>query len=362
MIPGNGERLFALVLFELWQREDWGAFVKILVTGGVGYIGSHACVALLQAGHDVVVLDNLCNSQLAVLQAVEAIAGRHVEFVEGDVRNAALLQQVFSDHRFDAVIHFAGLKAVGESVMQPLDYYAYNVTGTLTLLAAMDAAGVRTLLFSSSATVYGNAQIMPLTEAHVLLPATNPYGRSKLMVEWLLADLVLADPAWCIACLRYFNPVGAHESGLIGEAPCGVPNNLMPYLADVAAGLRESLAIFGGDYPTPDGTGVRDYIHVMDLVEGHVAALKYLKNHSGLHTFNLGAGRGVSVLELVRAFETSTGRPVPFVIGPRRVGDVAACWADATRAYALLGWRAQRTVEDMCRDTWRWVSEGRGND
>jgi UDP-glucose 4-epimerase len=333
--------------------------VKILVTGGVGYIGSHACVVLLQAGYDVVVLDNLNNSQINVLQAVEAIAGRQVEFIEGDVRDAALLQQLFSTHKFDAVIHFAGLKAVGESVMQPLDYYANNVTGTLTLLAAMDVASVKTLIFSSSATVYGNVQTMPLTEAHELLPATNPYGRSKLMVEWLLADLVVANPAWHIACLRYFNPVGAHESGLIGEAPCGVPNNLMPYLSDVAFGLRESLTIFGGDYPTPDGTGMRDYIHVMDLVEGHVAALKYLKNHSGLHTFNLGTGRGLSVLELVRAFETSTGQAVPFVIGPRRVGDVAACWADATSAYALLGWHTQRTLEDICRDTWRWVSEGR---
>lgn len=333
--------------------------MRLLVTGGVGYIGSHACVVLLQAGHDLVVLDNLCNSQLTVLQAIEAIAGRPVKFFEGDVRDTALLQQVFSTYSFDAVIHFAGLKAVGESVEQPLDYYANNVTGTLTLLAAMKAANVKTLIFSSSATVYGNAQTMPLTEAHELLPATNPYGRSKLMVEWLLADLVRANPDWRIACLRYFNPVGAHKSGLIGEVPRGVPNNLMPYLADVAVGLRETLTIFGGDYPTPDGTGVRDYIHVMDLVEGHAAVLKYLENHNGLHTFNLGTGRGVSVLELVHAFEKSTDQPVPFIIGARRVGDVAACWADASRAHDRLGWRAQRTVEDMCRDTWRWVSEGR---
>ena len=333
--------------------------MQILVTGGVGYIGSHACVVLLQAGHDVIVLDNLSNSQINVLQAVEAIAGRQVEFIEGDVRDSALLKHMFSKHKFDAVIHFAGLKAVGESTMQPVDYYANNVTGTLTLLAAMDGANVKTLIYSSSATVYGNVQTMPLTEAHELLPATNPYGRSKLMVEWLLSDLVIADPFWHIACLRYFNPVGAHQSGLIGEAPYGIPNNLMPYLSDVAVGLRESLTIFGDDYPTPDGTGIRDYIHVMDLVEGHLSALKYLKNHSGLHTFNLGTGRGLSVLELVRAFETSTGQAVPFVIGPRRMGDITLCWADATSAYALLGWRAQRSLDDMCRDTWRWVSKGR---
>lgn len=332
--------------------------MKILVTGGVGYIGSHACVVLLQAGHDLVVIDNLKNSQINALQSVESITGRKVEFNEGDIRDVVLLQHLFSTHKFDSVLHFAGLKAVDESIINPLDYFANNVAGTLSLLAAMDYANVKTLIYSSSATVYGSAQTMPLTETQQLLPATNPYGRSKLMVEWLLSDLVIANPDWHIACLRYFNPVGAHESGLIGEAPCGVSNNLMPYLSDVAVGLKKSLTIFGDDYPTPDGTCIRDYIHVMDLVDGHVAALNYLNNHSGLHTFNLGTGRGLSVLELLRAFETSTGQSIPFVFGPRRVGDVAACWADATSAQTLLGWCAQRSLEDICCDTWRWVSKG----
>ena len=327
--------------------------MRILVTGGTGFIGSHTCVALLAEGHEVVVLDNLSNSQEKVAEQVEKIAGRRVTFVLGDVRDTDFLARVLSEHAIDAVIHFAGLKAVGESVAQALRYYDWNIGGTISLCKAMAAAGVKTLIFSSSATVYGDPASLPIREDFPR-SATNPYGASKLMIEDILADLVTSDSEWRIARLRYFNPVGAHESGLIGESPNGIPNNLMPYVAQVADGQRQCLSVFGGDYPTPDGTGVRDYIHVMDLAEGHVAALEYLKRESGLLTVNLGTGRGYSVLEMIKAFEKVSGRPVPYTIVERRPGDVAACYADPSLAEKLLGWRASRGIDEMCRDAWHW--------
>ena len=304
---------------------------KILVTGGTGYIGSHACVALIEAGHDVVILDNLCNSSAQVLTRLERITGREPVFVQGDVRDRDCLDQIFADYSIGAVMHFAGLKAVGESVNSPLEYYDNNVAGTLTLLAAMAHALVKTLIFSSSATVYGDPASVPIAEDFPC-SATNPYGRSKLMVEEILADWLLANPAWSVGRLRYFNPVGAHPSGLIGEDPLGTPNNLMPFVAQVAVGRQDSLYVFGDDYPTPDGTGVRDYIHVMDLVEGHVAALAYIRRQSGLHTVNLGTGQGVSVLDMVKAFEQASGRTIPYKIVERRPGDIAECWAQPSLA------------------------------
>ena len=325
----------------------------ILVTGGTGYIGSHTCVALLQAGRDVLLLDNLCNSQADVVDRLATLCGRRPEFVVADVRDAAALDEVFDRHTIRAVIHFAGLKAVGESVAQPIEYYDNNVHGTLQLVAAMRRASVKTLVFSSSATVYGNPATLPIREDFPR-SATNPYGRSKLIVEDILADLSSAEPDWRIARLRYFNPVGAHSSGLIGEAPQGTPNNLMPYIAQVATAQRASLNIWGNDWPTPDGTGVRDYIHVVDLAEGHLAALDYLEKHAGLLTVNLGTGRGYSVLEMVRAFEQASGRPIPYNVAPRRQGDIAQCWADPTLARQLLGWQARRGVDEMCADAWRW--------
>ena len=326
---------------------------KILVTGGAGYIGSHACVALIEAGHSVVILDNLCNSSAQVLTRLERITGREPVFVQGDVRDRDCLDQIFSDYSIAAVMHFAGLKAVGESVNSPLEYYDNNVTGTLTLLAAMAHALVKTLIFSSSATVYGDPASVPIAEDFPC-SATNPYGRSKLMVEEILADWLVANPAWSVGRLRYFNPVGAHPSGLIGEDPLGTPNNLMPFVAQVAVGRQDSLYVFGDDYPTPDGTGVRDYIHVMDLVEGHVAALAYIQRQSGLHTVNLGTGQGVSVLDIVKAFEQASGRTIPYEIVERRPGDIAECWAQPSLAEQLLGWKASRTLEQMCEDAWRW--------
>ena len=325
----------------------------ILVTGGTGYIGSHTCVALLQAGRDALLLDNLCNSQADVVDRLATLCGRRPEFVVADVRDAAALDEVFDRHTIRAVIHFAGLKAVGESVAQPIEYYDNNVHGTLQLIAAMRRASVKTLVFSSSATVYGNPATLPIREDFPR-SATNPYGRSKLIVEDILADLSSAEPDWRIARLRYFNPVGAHSSGLIGEAPQGTPNNLMPYIAQVATGQRASLNIWGNDWPTPDGTGVRDYIHVVDLAAGHLAALDYLEKHAGLLTVNLGTGRGYSVLEMVRAFEQASGRPIPYNVAPRRQGDIAQCWADPTLARQLLGWQARRGVDEMCADAWRW--------
>ncbi|MHB1566880.1 MAG: UDP-glucose 4-epimerase GalE [Acidiferrobacter sp.] len=327
---------------------------RILVTGGTGYIGSHACVALLRAGFEVVVVDNLSNSHRSVVAHIAALGARPLRFVDADVRDIAALRAVFADTPIDAVIHFAGLKAVGESTAAPLRYYDNNVQGTLCLCQAMAEANVRTLIFSSSATVYGRAETLPLHEG-CALGASNPYGWSKIMVEQILTDLHAADPMWRIGNLRYFNPVGAHESGLIGEDPRGLPNNLMPYICQVAAGGLPRLTVFGDDYPTPDGTGVRDYIHVVDLVEGHIAALRYLFAHEGLMTVNLGTGRGTSVLELVHAFAAASGRPVPYVIGPRRPGDIAACWADVTRAQDLLQWRARFDITAMCRDAWRWT-------
>ena len=327
--------------------------MHILVTGGTGFIGSHTCVALMAAGHETTVIDNLANSQREVLDRVEKIAGRRPVFLEGDVRDKILLRQIFAQRPVDAVIHFAGLKAVGESVMQPLRYYDWNVGGTLALCEVMSEVGVKTLVFSSSATVYGDPASLPIREDFPR-SATNPYGASELMLEDILADLSKADDTWRIARLRYFNPVGAHESGLIGETPNGIPNNLMPYVAQVAVGQREFLSVFGADYPTPDGTGVRDYIHVMDLAEGHVAALDSLKRDGGLQTFNLGTGCGYSVLDMVRAFEKASGRSIPYRLVARRSGDVAACYADPAYAAQRLGWRAKRGLDDMCRDAWRW--------
>lgn len=330
---------------------------QILLTGGSGYIGSHTVVQLLEAGAQVVILDNLCNSKREVINRIEKITGRRPEFVVGDIRDRALLRSIFNNHRIDSVIHFAGLKAVGESVEKPLDYYDNNVTGSLVLVEEMARVGVKTLVFSSSATVYGDPASVPIAEDFPLKPA-NPYGQSKLMIEDILRDLHKADDAWNIALLRYFNPVGAHESGLIGEDPCGIPNNLMPFVAQVAVGKREKLAVFGNDYPTPDGTGVRDYIHVDDLASGHLAAINALNQQSGLITVNLGTGRGYSVLEMIQAFEMASGKPVAFEIINRRPGDIAACYADPVKAKELLGWVAQYDIDRACVDAWRWQSMG----
>ena len=327
----------------------------ILVTGGAGYIGSHTVLALLQAGQPVVVLDNLSNASAEALARVERLAGHPAPLVVGDIRDAALLRRVLAEHRPCAVMHFAGLKAVGESVARPLEYYENNVTGTATLLRELAAAGVTRFVFSSSATVYGDPQALPITEDMPTAP-TNPYGRTKWMIEFMLEDLARADPRWAIGILRYFNPVGAHPSGLIGEDPRGVPNNLMPFVAQVAVGRRERLSVFGGDWPTSDGTGVRDYIHVVDLARGHLAALERTARTPGAFTVNLGTGHGHSVLEMVRAFEQASGRPVPVTIVERRPGDIAACWADPSRARALLGWQAELGLQAMCADAWRWQS------
>ena len=329
---------------------------SILVTGGAGYIGSHTVLLLLEAGHQVVVLDNLSNSSRESLNRVERLAGKAVAFVEGDIRDANCLDTLFSDYDIAAVIHFAGLKAVGESVAMPLSYYDCNVTGSLRLLEAMERAGVHTMVFSSSATVYGDPATVPIRE-NFPLSSTNPYGATKLHIEDMLRDLYRSNEKWKLALLRYFNPVGAHESGQIGEDPAGIPNNLMPYIAQVAVGKREKLGVFGGDYPTADGTGVRDYIHVMDLAQGHLAALEALDADGGLLTVNLGTGRGYSVLEMVTAFSQASGRPVPYEIVERRPGDVASCYADPAHANAVLGWEAQRGIEEMCEDHWRWQKQ-----
>lgn len=332
-----------------------GIAMRILVTGGLGYIGSHTCVELLEAGHEVVVLDNLSNSKASVLERIGRISGATAQLVRADVRDRAAVEALFAAQRIDAVIHFAGLKAVGESVEQPLRYYDNNIAGSLVLFESMAKFGVKTLVFSSSATVYGDPATVPIRE-HFPLSATNPYGRSKLMVEEILRDVAKADPDWSIALLRYFNPVGAHESGLIGEEPNGIPNNLLPYIAQVADGRRERLSVYGGDYPTPDGTGLRDYIHVVDLALGHLATLAKLAEGPGVLTYNLGTGRGNSVLEMVRAFEAASGRPVPYQVVARRAGDIAACYADAGLAERELGWKAERGVAQMCADAWRWQS------
>jgi len=327
-----------------------------LVSGGAGYIGSHTTLELLQAGHYVVVLDNLCNSSAESLARVAKLAGQAPQFVQGDIRDGALLERLFANHKVDAVLHFAGLKAVGESVQQPLAYFDNNVAGTIKLCQAMAQAGVFRLVFSSSATVYGEPERMPISEATPTGRPTNPYGRSKLMVEELLRDLAASDPRWRVAVLRYFNPVGAHASGLIGEDPNGIPNNLLPYISQVAVGKLQALAVYGNDYPTPDGTGVRDYIHVVDLALGHLQALAALETRAELQVWNLGTGQGYSVLEMVRAFEKASGRPVPYRLAPRRLGDIAQCWADPSKAMAELGWRAQRGLDEMIADAWRWQS------
>lgn len=327
---------------------------RVLVTGGTGFIGSHTCVALASAGYVPVILDNLGNSDAGVLERLRQITGSTPQLIEGDVRDRALLAKIFSDESFSSVIHFAGLKAVGNSMADPLAYYDNNVHGSLVLASAMRDAGVNTLIFSSSATVYGEPEVSPIQEDAPRRP-TNPYGRSKLMVEEALRDLYRSQPGWRIALLRYFNPVGAHESGRMGEHPQGRPNNLMPVVCQVAAGQRDCLQIHGSDYPTTDGTSVRDYVHVMDLAEGHVAALEHAQDHHAtLITLNLGTGKGASVLELVQAFERTSGHALPYEIGPRRPGDVPAYWADPSLARKTLGWQARRGLDQMCLDSWRW--------
>lgn len=329
--------------------------LTVLVTGGAGYIGSHTVVELIEAGHKPVILDNFSNASAESVNRIEQITGHRPGLVEGDIRDASLLRQLLRAHAFDAVMHFAGLKAVGESVEMPLEYYDNNVAGTNTLLQCLREANVKRFVFSSSATVYGDPQTVPITENAPTGP-TNPYGRTKWMIEFVLRDLALADPQWAIANLRYFNPVGAHESGLIGEDPRGMPNNLMPFVSQVAVGRRDKLSVFGGDWDTPDGTGVRDYIHVVDLAKGHLAALNHAMNNTGEFTVNLGTGNGYSVLEMVKAFEKASGRSVPYEIMARRPGDIATCYADPAHARELLGWQAEKGIDQMCADGWRWQS------
>lgn len=330
--------------------------MNILVTGGAGYIGSHTCAVLLSCGCGVTVLDNLCNASAESLRRVRALTGRDLAFYEGDARDEALLARIFREQAIDCVIHFAGLKAVGESVQKPWEYYDNNLRSTLALTRAMDAAGCRRIIFSSSATVYEPGSPMPLRESSPTGHCSSPYGWTKYMTEQILAGIAHADARWSVCLLRYFNPVGAHESGTIGEDPRGVPNNLMPFITQVAVGKREKLSVFGSDYPTPDGTCVRDYIHVMDLAEGHAAAVDYTVSHTGCEAFNLGTGNGVSVLELVQTFSRVNGVRVPYVLAPRRAGDVAVCYADPSKSNAALGWQAKRTIADMCRDAWAWQS------
>ena len=330
--------------------------MKILVTGGTGYIGSHTCIQMIESGITPIILDNLYNSKEMVLDRVKHVSGTKPVFYQGDIRDSAILQTIFSEHNIAGVIHFAGLKAVGESVEKPLMYYDNNVSGTLNLVSEMDKAGVKSIIFSSSATVYGDPASVPIREDFPT-SATNPYGRSKLMVEECLTDFHKANPEWSITLLRYFNPVGAHESGLLGEDPQGIPNNLLPFVAQVAVGRRDRLGVFGNDYPTTDGTGVRDYIHVVDLADGHLAALNTLGSQQGLHVFNLGTGQGNSVLEMVAAFEQASQRAVPYQVLPRRAGDIAECWADPSYAEQVLGWKATRSLKTMVEDTWRWQSK-----
>ncbi len=329
--------------------------MAVLLTGGAGYIGSHTCVELLASGYDVIVVDNLYNSNPEALARVEKISGKPVKFYKGDVRDLEILKKIFSENEIEAVIHFAGLKAVGESCKIPLEYYDNNLISTLNLIRVMNEFGVKKLVFSSSATVYGVAETMPLVEG-MPLGAINPYGRTKLFIEEILRDISAADPEFCIALLRYFNPIGAHESGLIGEDPKGIPNNLMPYISQVAVGKLEKLSVFGNDYNTVDGTGVRDYIHVVDLAKGHVKAVEWAVKNDGCEAFNLGTGNGISVLQLKCAFEKASGVTVPFVITERRPGDPDEVYADATKAREVLGWTAEKGVDEMCADTWRWQS------
>ena len=327
--------------------------MRVLVTGGAGYIGSHTVIELLNEGHEVVVIDNLANSNRESLNRVEKITGKRVIFYENDVRDRAALELIFSAHDIDWVIHFAGLKAVGESVRLPIEYYDNNLVSTLVLVETMKKFGVKKLVFSSSATVYGDPEELPLRETTKLNPTTNPYGTSKVMQEQIFKDLCIADGEWTVVLLRYFNPVGAHESGLIGEDPKGIPNNLMPYVAQVASGKLKEIGVFGNDYPTPDGTGVRDYIHVVDLAKGHVAAIGRV-SETGVHIYNLGTGNGYSVLQMIRAFSKACGKDLPYVIKPRRAGDIASCYASSAKAEKELGWKAQFDLERMCRDQWNW--------
>ena len=331
------------------------AIQKILVTGGAGYIGSHTVVQLLEAGFDAVILDNLSNSSAQVVDRIAELTGRRVPLVQGDINDAPLLKELLAEHRFDATIHFAGLKSVGESVADPLAYYRNNVNGTVTLLQCLAEADVRRFVFRSSATVYVDPQSVPIREDAPTAP-TNPYGNTKWLIEHILADLAASDPRWAIGVLRYFNPVGAHRSGRIGENPRGVPNNLMPFVTQVAVGKRERLSVFGSDYPTPDGTGVRDYIHVVDLALGHLAALRRVDRADGIWTVNLGTGQGYSVLDIVKAFEAASGRDIPYQLVARRPGDVAQCYADPACAARELDWKATRGLEEMCADSWRWQS------
>ncbi|OGX79705.1 UDP-glucose 4-epimerase GalE [Exiguobacterium sp. SH31] len=332
------------------------AAFTILVTGGAGYIGSHTCVQLLDDGYSVVVIDNLSNSSKESIKRVEQLSGKSLQFYEGDILDELFLERIFNDHAIDAVIHFAGLKAVGESVELPLAYYENNVAGTVTLMRVMHRHDVKRMVFSSSATVYGTPDRVPIIET-AALRVTNPYGRTKLMIEDIMRDAAAADPLWSIALLRYFNPIGAHPSGQIGEDPNDTPNNIMPYITQVAIGRLPQLSIFGDDYPTEDGTGVRDYIHVMDLANGHLKALAYTFLHTGAEPFNLGTGSGYSVLQLLKAFETATTQSVPYQVVARRHGDIATCYADASKAERQLGWKAQLSIEDMCRDAWMWQSK-----
>ena len=328
--------------------------MKILTTGGAGFIGSHTCLELLNAGHEVVVVDNFVNSKKAAVDRVEDLTGKKIVLYEADVSDRDAMEGIFSEHAFDAVIHFAGLKAVGESVQQPLRYYRNNLDSTLTLCETMAKHGCKRIVFSSSATVYGDPDEVPLREDMFCKGCTNPYGWTKYMIEKILMGVVEADPEWSVVLLRYFNPIGAHESGRIGENPNGIPNNLMPYITKVAAGQLDYLNVFGNDYDTPDGTGVRDYIHVVDLAKGHVKALKKIEDGSGLSIYNLGTGVGYSVLDIVKSFEEATGVKVPYVIDPRRAGDIAECYSSPEKAEKELGWKAENTLDDMCRDSYNW--------
>ena len=328
--------------------------MSILVTGGVGFIGSHTVVELQNAGYDVVVLDNLCNSNKKVLKRIEAITGKPVPFYEADIRDRKALEDIFAKEKIDSCIHFAGLKAVGESVEKPLEYYDNNIAGTLVLLDVMRKHGCKNIIFSSSATVYGDPAVIPITEECPKGQCTNPYGWTKSMLEQIMMDMQKADSEWNVVLLRYFNPIGAHKSGTMGENPNGIPNNLMPYITQVAVGKREELGVFGNDYDTPDGTGVRDYIHVVDLALGHVKALKKIEEKAGLKIYNLGTGTGYSVLDVVKNFEAATGVKIAYSIKPRRAGDVAVCYSDASKAERELGWKAQYGIREMCEDSWRW--------
>ena len=325
----------------------------VLVTGGAGYIGSHTCVLLIEAGYEVVIFDNLCNSSQESVRRVEKIVNKKIVFVEGDVRNKSDLQKVFETYKIDSVIHFAGLKAVGESVSQPLKYYDNNINSTIVLCEVMQENNCKSIVFSSSATVYGDPHTTPIQEDFPLF-ATNPYGRTKLFIEEILRDLYISDNEWNIVLLRYFNPVGAHESGTIGEDPNGIPNNLMPFISQTAVGKREHLSVFGGDYETHDGTGVRDYIHVVDLADGHVKAIDKINEFTQVMTVNLGTGKGYSVLDMVTAFEEASGKKVPYIIAPRRAGDIAKCYADPSYAKEVLGWNATKSIREMCEDAWKW--------